>query len=217
MPPPSGIAATAMVTPGKYVSVGSSGHASTAAPSTQRPSRASRAPSVDADADANSQEDGGPFTQQSLTTTATPVMPCTPLLQQTASRSPGGDGPRAVQPASRSASSEVALASAVDTPIIDPTFTRCSSGEPQHVPFLSQPPLMPKSTLSPNIAPFYLLSGGRTKRRRWADDDGKESNDDHLTTYLDAVRRPAKPVAVFSPRAQTCSTVVLGHGGVGTG
>jgi hypothetical protein len=49
-------------------------------------------------------------------------------------------------------------------------------------------------SLSPAVAPFFpgRASGGRSKQRRWEDDDGKETDDDYPTTYLEAARRPAK-------------------------
>ena len=46
------------------------------------------------------------------------------------------------------------------------------------------------------------------KRHRWADDDGEESDDDHPTTYLGAVRQPI----LSPPRTQIHSIVVLGGG-----
>ena len=48
--------------------------------------------------------------------------------------------------------------------------------------------------------------------RRWADDDGEESDDDHPTSYLDVVRRPVKPVTTSPPRAQPRSIIVRDHG-----
>lgn len=74
---------------------------------------------------------------------------------------------------------------------------------------------------SPAAVPFYLgcTSGGRMKHRRWADanDDGEDSDDDLPKTYLDVVRRPAKPIAASTPLVQTCSAVVLSHGGADVG
>jgi hypothetical protein len=64
----------------------------------------------------------------------------------------------------------------------------------------------------PNIRRIVLLAAGTsslpqllssltgrfpTKSHRWADDD------DNPTTYLDVVRRPAKPVHASPPRTQT--------------
>jgi len=59
-----------------------------------------------------------------------------------------------------------------------------NAGEPLRIP---SPSPTPGSTLSPAVAlfypPFYATSGGLTKLRRWVDDDGEESNDDHPTTF----------------------------------
>jgi hypothetical protein len=58
------------------------------------------------------------------------------------------------------------------------------------------PPASPSSSLSPAAVPFFPRCSpvGRTKRRRWAEDDSEESDDDRPTTYLDAACRPASTV-----------------------
>ena len=55
------------------------------------------------------------------------------------------------------------------------------------------------------------------KSRRWADDDGEETNDDHPATYLEAAHRLAKPATASSVRTQTGSVMVLGRGGADAG
>ncbi|RLN11488.1 hypothetical protein C2845_PM09G13140 [Panicum miliaceum] len=55
------------------------------------------------------------------------------------------------------------------------------------------------SSLSPDADPFHpSCSDGRTKSRRWTDEDGEESDDDCPTTYLDAVRRPGGQIGAAS-------------------
>lgn len=59
------------------------------------------------------------------------------------------------------------------------------------------------------------------KHHRWVDEDkddgGKNSDNNPLATYLDAVHLPAKLIAASPSCAQTCSVVVLGHGGADMG
>jgi hypothetical protein len=63
----------------------------------------------------------------------------------------------------------------------------------------------PSSSLSLAAAPFFpgCSSGGRSKSRRWADNDGEETDDDHPMTYLEAARRPAKLASASPVRPQT--------------
>lgn len=58
-------------------------------------------------------------------------------------------------------------------------------------------PISPSFSLSPAATPFFPGSwaGGRSKQRRWADDDGENVDDSH-TSYLDAVRRPIHPIGI---------------------
>lgn len=73
----------------------------------------------------------------------------------------------------------------------------------------SQPPLPPLSGCS-SILPG-LFCRGCTKQRRWADDNvGEESDDDHPTSYLDAVHRPVKPTAASPPRCHARPLVLQG-------
>ena len=61
----------------------------------------------------------------------------------------------------------------------------------------STPALSPSSTISPQAAPFHPGSSaaGRSKARRWADDDLLDDSDAEevqttsMTPYLDAVRQ----------------------------
>jgi hypothetical protein len=102
-------------------------------------------------------------------------------------------------------------------------------------------PNAPSSSLSPAAAPFLPgCLGGRSKSRRWADEDSEEADDDHPVTYLEAscrrakpapappVRpqtrsyleaalRPSRPATVSPVRAQIRSTDVLGRGGADAG
>ena len=68
------------------------------------------------------------------------------------------------------------------------------------------------SSLLPAAAPFFpgSSSGGRSKCRRWVDEDGEETDDDFPTTYLEAARRPAKAPPPHPLRAPK---LVLGAAG----
>jgi hypothetical protein len=92
---------------------------------------------------------------------------------------------------------------------VGPTSDRCRGLEAGAPPCWPQPPASP-APLSPAAAPFYprSIAGGRLKHRRWADDDGDESDydNDHPATYLDAVRRSA--VAASPPHTRP----VMGSG-----
>ena len=50
------------------------------------------------------------------------------------------------------------------------------------------------------------------KRHGWVDDDSEESDSDHPTTYLDAIRRLAKPATTFPPHAQSRPVMIRGRG-----
>jgi hypothetical protein len=40
-----------------------------------------------------------------------------------------------------------------------------------------------------------VIGRGRSKSRRWANEYGEESDEDHPTSYLDAIRRQVRPVS----------------------
>jgi hypothetical protein len=60
-------------------------------------------------------------------------------------------------------------------------------------------------SLSPAVAPFFpgRASRGRSKQRRWEDDDGEETDDDYPTTYLEAAHRPMKTTHTSPVRPMT--------------
>jgi hypothetical protein len=64
----------------------------------------------------------------------------------------------------------------------------------------------PSSSLSPAATPFFPeCLGGRSKSRRWADEDGDETDDDHPVTYVEAARRQEKPAPAPLVCPRTCS------------
>ncbi|PVH48452.1 hypothetical protein PAHAL_4G332600 [Panicum hallii] len=67
-----------------------------------------------------------------------------------------------------------------------PSLSRTGDARPTLAATAPQASSSP-SSLSPDAAPFHpSCSGGCMKSRRWADEDGEESDNDHPTTYLDA-------------------------------
>jgi hypothetical protein len=81
-------------------------------------------------------------------------------------------------------------------------------------PYLSTQPTSLGSTLSPFADPFYPSLGGRSKHRRWADDDSDEFDGDR-PSFLEVTLRQARSISMSPVRAQTVP--VLGHGGADTG
>lgn len=80
----------------------------------------------------------------------------------------------------------------------------------------SAPAPSPASTLSYQGAPFYPegSTAGRAKHRRWADAAAAAASDcEQPSSYLEAVRRPPRPVAAPQPSAGS----VPGRGGAATG
>jgi hypothetical protein len=53
--------------------------------------------------------------------------------------------------------------------------------------------------------------GGRSKSRRWANEDGEESDEDHPTSYLDAIRHLVRPVSASLQPTQTLPVLIRCH------
>lgn len=67
-----------------------------------------------------------------------------------------------------------------------------------HQAVVEPPAILRSPTLSSDVTPFFLgcSTRGRMKSHWWVDVDDEEPDDDHPTSYLDAARRPLKPVDV---------------------
>lgn len=94
---------------------------------------------------------------------------------------------------------------------VEPAPVVPGTGAPSQIPSPSPPTTMLGSKLSlTRLHSTHLRESSRSVVDGWT--TGEESDDDHPITYLDVVRRPAKPIIASLPRTQIHSIVVLGHG-----
>ncbi|XP_066324610.1 uncharacterized protein [Miscanthus floridulus] len=168
--------------PGAAAAASTPGSAAVVAPGTRvdvgSDGHESRPPPVASGTDVVRLEDGEPFTLLSLTATEAPAEPCSPPPQQ-----PVPASAIAAQRTEAGAGASAAPA---------------ASDLEAFLLHLSIPALSPSSTLSPEAAPFHPGGSavGRSKARRWADDDDLLDDSDaeampttSMTPYLDAVHR----------------------------